>query len=111
MSSSPTAGHVPKWVAVDFESATVSAGKTPDSFVLTVTGHTSSSSSLGCPVKLSAAKYVTQPEYWRIEVLWDCADAIFQSLCDFSVSIPLDGIRGKQGIEVVGRKRHEQINV
>ena len=79
--------------------------------MLTVTGETSSCSQLGCPVKLVPVTYVAQPEYWRIEVLWDCADAIFKSICPFEVSIALDGIAGSKGVEVVGRTRSEKLDI
>ncbi len=91
------------WVPVDFDKAELQPGSVPGSLVLAVSGNTSSSSSRGCPVKLVPATYVAQPDYWRIEVLWDRADAIFQSICPFSVSIPLDGIRGRLGIELIGK--------
>lgn len=91
------------WVPVDFDKAELQPGSVPGSLVLVVSGNTSSSSSRGCPVKLVPATYVTQPDYWRVEVLWDRAHAIFQSECPFSVFMPLDGIRGRLGIELIGK--------
>jgi hypothetical protein len=101
--------HQEKWVLVDFESAEIHPGEKPASTMLTVTGNTPACSVAGCPVKLAARTYFAQPEFWGIEVMWDRADAIFQTLCPFKVSIPLEGIRGTKGIEVVGRTRSEQI--
>jgi hypothetical protein len=97
------------WVLVDFEKAEVGPGSKAGSLVLTVTGNTPSSSPSGTEVKLSPVAYVTQPDFWRIEVLWDRAGAIFQSLHPYSVSMPVDGVRGEQGVEVVGRTRSEKV--
>lgn len=103
--------HKPEWVPVDFESATIQTNPSK-SKVLIVKGQTPSSSSEGSPVKLQPVKYVVRPEYWRIDVLWDRADAIFQSLNSYEAP-PLDltGVTGTKGIEVVGKDRSEKIDV
>ena len=97
-----------QWVGVDFDKAEIHT-EGGHGAVLTVTGNTPSSSARGCPVKLVPATYSAQPEFWRVEVLWDRADAIFQALCPFEVSIAIDDIRGTRGIEVVGGTRSEQL--
>ena len=102
--------HKPEWVPVDFESATIQTNP-PKSKMLTVKGQTPSSSSEGSPVKLQPVKYVVQPEYWRIDVLWDRADAIFQSLNSYEASLDLTGVTGTKGIEVVGKHSNKKIDV
>ena len=98
-----------QWVSVDFEKAELHNSGSHGARVLTVTGNTPSSSVRGCPIKLVPATYSSQPEYWRVEVLWDRADAIFQSICPFEASVPIDDIRGTKGIEVVGKTRVERL--
>jgi hypothetical protein len=56
-------------------------------------------------------KYLVQPAYWEISVEWDEAGAIYQALSPYHVSLPLDGILGSKGIEVVGLRKSEKINV
>ena len=111
MSTSSAAGETAEWVPVNFEKAEILPGAKPGSHILKVTGHTPSASGDGCPVKLQPSVYVVQPEYWRIEVMWNRHNAIFQSLCAYEVSIPLDRFQGKKGIEVVGEDNSEKITI
>jgi hypothetical protein len=99
------------WLPLDFSKAVVAPGKTPDSLVLTVSGQKPRDAEGGAPVKLQPLTYVTQPEYWKIEVLWDSTNAIFQVVTPFTVSIPLDGIRGTRGIEVAGETKKQKISI
>ena len=101
--------HQEQWVQVDFERAEIHPGDTPGSLILTVTGNTPSSSAAGCPVQLVPRTYVTPPQLWVIEVMWDRADAIFQTVCPFQVSLPLEGIRGTKGLEIVGHTCSQQL--
>jgi hypothetical protein len=111
MSTSSTTDDAPEWVPVNFEKAVVLPGEKPGSHILKVTGQTPSASGDGCPVKLEPAVYIVQPDYWRIEILWNRHNAIFQSLCPYTVTIPLDRFRGKKGIEVVGESNSEKITI
>ncbi len=101
--------HSEHWIPLDFESARIDPGQRLGSHTLTVSGHKPRDSEKGAPVKLAPATYIVQPAYWEISVLWDDTNAIFQSLVPFEVSIPLDTIRGTQGVEIVGENRSEKL--
>ena len=58
----------------------------------------------GGTVELSPMVYVTQPEYWEVEVLWDRTNALFQVITPYEVSIPLSAIRGTKGFSVLGER-------
>jgi hypothetical protein len=109
MNSAP---HVPRWVPVEFETATVSRGSTPGSYVLTVSGNLPSMGEQSLGARLVADKmYLDTPDYWEISVEWDNADAIFMSIQPYHVSVPLDGRIGTKGIEVIGPNQSQKINV
>jgi hypothetical protein len=98
-----------QWVPVDFTSATI-IGAGSNNAELVVTGETPSSSSTGNPVKLEPEQYIAQPEYWRIEVLWNRANSIFPTVSPFEARLLLRGVLGRKGIEVVGKTRNEKIS-
>ena len=100
-----------RWVPLDFRKAVVTKGEKRGSYVLTVSGDKPRDAENGSPVKLQPMVYETQPEYWRIEVLWDEDDAIVPIITPFTVSLPLDGIRGTKGIRVAGQTRFQKIEI
>jgi len=110
LTNASTPGHQSNWVPLDFRKAVVDAGQEPGSLVLTVTGDKPRDAQRGSPVKLEPVAYTTQPEYWKIEVLWDSANANLPMVTPFTVSISLDGIRGTKGVEVVGQTRSQKIS-
>jgi hypothetical protein len=55
--------------------------------------------------------YIRQPEYWEIEVVGHLRGIGLPVLTPYTVSLPLDGVRGIRGVEVVGAKRREQLDV
>ena len=89
----------------------VVAGEAPGSQVLTVSGDKPRDAPRGAAVKLEPLAYQAQPEYWKIEVLWDPAEANVPLVKPFTVSLPLDGIRGTKGIEVVGQTKKQKISI
>lgn len=97
-------------VPLDFRKAAVAPGETPGSLVLTVSGDKPRDAQSGATVKLQPMVYKTQPEYWKIEVLWDPENANVPIVTPFKVSIPLEGIRGTKGIEVVGQTKSQKIS-
>ena len=112
MSAESAAGQQRRrWVPLDFRKATVAPGPKRGSFVLTVSGDKPRDSENGSPVKLQPMVYETQPEYWRIEVLWDEDEAVVPIITPFSVSISLDGVRGTRGIRVAGQTRFQKIDI
>lgn len=78
--------------------------------MLTVSGDKPRDAPGGAKVKLEPLTYEAQPEFWKIEVLWDSAKASVPFVTPFKVSIPLDGICGTKGIEVVGQTRKQRIS-
>lgn len=99
------------WMPLDFRKAVVVSGQAPDNLILTVSGEKPRDSQGGAPVKLQPLTYETQPEYWKIEVLWEADRAVIPVVTPFTVSISLDGIRGTKGIEVAGQTRTKKISI
>lgn len=84
---------------IDFEEATVRPGFIPCTFFLTVSG---TKPYLNMEVELSPRIYVRQPEYWGIEVIGIMPGIGLPATAPFHVTIPLDGVIGTKGIEVIG---------
>lgn len=99
------------WVPLDFRKAVVGPGETPESLLLTVSGDKPRDARGGAPVKLEPMKYDAQPEYWKIEVLWDAAGATVPMVTPFTVSIVLDRFRGTRGVELVGQTKRQKISI
>lgn len=60
-------------------------------------------------VRLEPRVYVQQPEYWAIEVIGQLPGGIgLPVVTPYTVSLPLTGIIGTKGIEVVGADRSER---
>lgn len=98
------------WLPLDFRKAVIVPGETPGSLVLKVSGDKPRDAQGGAPVKLAPLSYQAQPEYWKIEVLWDTTDTVVPFVTPFSVSLSLDEIRGSKGIEVVGQTKKQKIS-
>jgi len=63
-------------------------------------------------VRLSPLIYIECPEHWGIEVLGFLPGNIcLTAMKPYAVAIPLTGITGYKGIEVLGARRSEQIDV
>ena len=94
---------------VDFETAAVKPGFVPNTFFLIVSG------AVPCAnvrVELIPVVYIQQPEYWEIEVVAFMPGPIcLPEVRKYTETIPLDGILGTAGIEVVGATRRERICV
>ena len=110
MSTASMTGHQANWVPLDFRKALVVPGDVPGALRLTVSGDKPRDAVGGSRIKLEPLAYTTQPEYWKIEVLWDSANANVPMVTPFTVSIPLDGICGTKGIEVVGQTKSQKIS-
>lgn len=92
---------------IDFRSARVVKTK-PGHYKLIVAGVKPCSN---MQVHLSPLIYIQQPIYWGIEVVGVLAGICITAVKPYSVSISLDGILGKKGIEVIGATRKKKINV
>ncbi len=94
---------------VDFETAEVRPGFVPNTFFLIVSG------TVPCAnmrVELVPLVYIQRPDYWEIEVVGCLPGPIcLPQVRKYTETIPLDGILGKAGIEVVGATRTERIRV
>ena len=55
--------------------------------------------------------YIQQPEYWAIEVVGSLRGIGLPALAPYAVSIPLAGIIGTKGIEVVGATRSQRFDI
>ena len=99
------------WVPLDFRKAVVAPGQASGSLLLTVSGDKPRDAQGGAPVKLEPVTYDQQPEYWKIEVLWDATGAVVPMVSPFTVTIPLDRFRGTKGVEVVGQTKRQKISI
>jgi hypothetical protein len=93
---------------IDFEHAEVRPGFLPGTYILVVAG---TKPYLNMQVALSPLVYVRQPEYWGIEVIGALPGIGLPALAPYTVSLPLDSIRGSIGIEVIGANQTQFINL
>ena len=93
---------------IDFERAEVRPGFLPGTYILVVSG---TKPYLNMQVELSPLVYVRRPEYWGIEVIGSLPGIGLPALAPYTVSLPLDGIQGSIGIEVIGANQTQLINL
>jgi hypothetical protein len=94
---------------IDFDRAEiVTLDSLPPRHVLKVTGV---KPFLNMKVDLVPLVFIRQPEYWGIEVVGRLRGIGLPALAPYTVSTPLDGFVGTQGIEVIGATRSEKIKV
>lgn len=93
---------------IDFEDAQVNGGFVNGTYFLTVSGE---KPYLNMEVRLSPVIYVKRPEYWQIEVLGILPGFGLPAFGRYSETIPLDGIIGTKGIEVVGATVSRRIEI
>lgn len=93
---------------IAFEEAKVIQGIVPDRYILIVSGM---KPYLNMDVILIPRIYIRQPEYWGIEVVGLLHGIGLPALAPYHVSLPLDGLLGTQGIEVIGANRSERFGV
>ncbi len=106
-------GDLPKADSVrriDFEEAQVRTLESfPPQHVLIVRG---TKPYLNMRMELSPLIYVMQPEYWGIEVVGHLDGGIgLPAQAPYEVSIPLAGIMGTRGIEVIGATRSQRFDL
>src|SRR5262245_62839864 len=93
---------------IDFDRAEVHPGFLPGTYILVVSG---TKPYITMQVSLSPLVYVRQPEYWGIEVLGSLPGMGLPVLAPYTVSLPLGGIIGTVGIEVIGAIKLTQIAI
>ncbi|WP_049571155.1 hypothetical protein [Nonomuraea sp. SBT364] len=95
-------------MAIDFDEARVVPGSVPGTYVLVVSG---SKPYANMAVRLSPLVYIRQPDYWGIEVEGTLPGIGLPALAPYTVSLPLDGVVGTAGVEVIGARRRETLDV
>jgi hypothetical protein len=93
---------------INFDRAEVRPGFLPRTYFLIVSG---TKPYLNMQVHLSPLIYIKRPEYWGIEVIGTLPGIGLPALAPYHVSIPLDGITGTKGVEVIGANKRKKINV
>ncbi len=91
-----------------FDQAKVISGIVPGKYILVVAGTKPYANMI---VMLSPLIYIRKPEYWGIEVVGTLPGIGIPKLTPYVVTIPLDGIIGSKGIEVIGSNKTKKINV
>ena len=93
---------------INFTRAQVVVGIVPNTYILVVSG---TKPYLNMTVELSPLVYVRRPEYWGIEVVGSLPGIGLPTTAPYTVALPLDGVLGTKGIEVIGASRKKKINV
>ncbi|MFF1905603.1 hypothetical protein [Kitasatospora sp. NPDC058218] len=93
---------------IDFDEAKAVPGIVPGTFILVVSG---TKPYLNMTVRLSPLVFIAQPEYWGIEVVGSLSGIGLPATTPYTESLPLDGITGTKGIEVIGAYRTERIDL
>jgi hypothetical protein len=94
---------------IDFKEAKVFPGFLPETWFLVVSGE---KPCINMEVSLMPLVYVKCPDYWGIEVVGCLPYGIcLPAIGEYSVTIPLAGITGSYGIEVIGASGSEKIKV
>nr|BFD96218.1 hypothetical protein KitaXyl93_75780 [Kitasatospora sp. Xyl93] len=91
---------------IDFDQAKVVPGIVPETFILVVSGEKPWEN---MTVRLVPLVYIRQPEYWGIEVTGSLTGIGLPATARYTESLPLDGIKGTRGIEVIGAFKRETI--
>ena len=93
---------------LNFTKAEVRPGIVNNTFFLIVSG---TKPCLNMQVRLSPLIYIKKPEYWGIEVIGTLSGLCLPAIAPYHVFIPLDGIIGTKGIEVIGATKSKKIKV
>lgn len=92
---------------IDFEQAEIRPGIVSGTYILVVSG---TKPYLNLQVDLVPLVYVQQPEYWGVEVVGTLPGGIgLPATAPYTVTLGVDGIRGKKGIEVIGANSSKQL--
>jgi hypothetical protein len=93
---------------IDFDKVQVVPGIVNGTWFLIVSG---SKPYISMRVELSPRVYVTQPEYWGIEVVGCLGGISGPTLTPYVAVLPLQGAMGTKGIEVIGATRSEKKDI
>jgi hypothetical protein len=93
---------------INFDKAVVRPGFVPKTYFLIVTGKKPYAN---MQVHLDPLIYIMKPEFWGIRVVGTMIGVGIPVMTPYFVSIPLQGIIGKKGIEVIGANKRLKIKV
>jgi hypothetical protein len=94
---------------LDFERAQIiTLRSNPPQYALRVSG---TNPYQNMTVALVPHVYVVQPDYWGIAVIGCMPGISLPALAPYAVTIPLAGITGTEGVEVIGATRRQQLAV
>jgi hypothetical protein len=93
---------------INFTNAQVRPGFVPNTYFLIVSG---TKPCINMQVHLSPLIYIRRPEYWGIEVLGTLSGPCLTAIAPYHVFLPLDGIIGTKGIEVIGATKKKKIKI
>lgn len=90
---------------INFEKVDIVPGIVNGTWILVVSG---TKPYIKMKVELFPRIYFQQPQYWVIEVVGCLLGIGLPANEPYTVSIPLDGITGTEGIEVIGANKPEK---
>jgi hypothetical protein len=90
---------------IEFEKVEIVPGIVNGTWILIVGG---TKPYINMKVELFPLIYVQQPEYWGIEVVGCLSGVGLPAIGPYTVSLPLDGITGTEGIEIIGATHSEK---
>ena len=93
---------------INFTKAQIVPGIVNNTWILIVEG---TKPCLNMTVRLSPRIYIRVPDYWGIEVIGSVTGFCLTAVAPYSVALPLDGIIGTKGIEVIGARKKKKIDV
>ena len=94
---------------IDFEKVEIRTLRSfPPQHVLVVSG---TKPFVNMEVTLEPLVFIRQPEFWGIEVVGRLPGIGLPALAPYQVSIPLAGITGTKGVEVIGATRSEKVEL
>jgi hypothetical protein len=93
---------------IDFTDVDVRPGFVTNTYILIVSG---TKPYVNMKVDLVPRVYIQQPAFWGIEVIGCLPGIGLPTEAPYTASLPLDGIRGTEGIEVIGATRSQKIRV
>ncbi|MBW4614508.1 MAG: hypothetical protein KME21_14785 [Desmonostoc vinosum HA7617-LM4] len=91
---------------IDFEEAEIRPGIVNGTYILIVRGM---KPYFNMAVNLVPLVYIRQPEYWGVEVVGSLSGIGLPAEAPYTASIPLEGIRGTEGVEVIGATKSKQL--
>lgn len=94
---------------INFDKVDVRPGFIPETWFLIVSGE---KPCINMEVSLVPVVYIRCPEYWQIEVVGCLPHGIcLEAVAPYTVTIPLSGITGSEGIEVLGASTSKKVKV